>query len=167
MDTAPPHGVRSTPPSRCSAALGDPRARDIMFGHRRYFSELIPGSQEGIATDVLARRLKQLVAAGLLRATPPAAGSGRFTRSRGAGPGFRVRVTLGDGGPEAGRRDDLRAPRIPLWPLGVRARTSPCFQAETDCECSSWHFKCDSPSVPRRSWSSTGFPASGGAGRNS
>jgi DNA-binding HxlR family transcriptional regulator len=50
--------------------LGDPWAilvlRDIMFGNRRHFRELIAGSEEGIATNILASRLKQLVAAGLL-----------------------------------------------------------------------------------------------------
>jgi DNA-binding HxlR family transcriptional regulator len=50
--------------------VGDPWAmlvlRDIMFGNRRHFRELIAGSEEGIATNILASRLKQLVAAGLL-----------------------------------------------------------------------------------------------------
>jgi DNA-binding HxlR family transcriptional regulator len=40
--------------------------RDIMFGNRRHFRELVAGSEEGIATNILASRLKQLVAAGLL-----------------------------------------------------------------------------------------------------
>jgi DNA-binding HxlR family transcriptional regulator len=50
--------------------LGDPWAmlvlRDIMFGNRRHFRELVAGSEEGIATNILSSRLKQLVAAGLL-----------------------------------------------------------------------------------------------------
>ena len=50
--------------------LGDPWAilvlRDIMFGNRRHFRELVAGSEEDIATNILASRLKQLVAAGLL-----------------------------------------------------------------------------------------------------
>jgi DNA-binding HxlR family transcriptional regulator len=67
--------MESTPRSGCpiNAAvevLGDPWAmlvlRDIVFGDRRHFRELVAGSEEGIATNVLARRLKQLVAAGLL-----------------------------------------------------------------------------------------------------
>jgi DNA-binding HxlR family transcriptional regulator len=37
-----------------------------MFGNRRHFRELMAGSEEGIATNILASRLKQLVAAGLL-----------------------------------------------------------------------------------------------------
>jgi DNA-binding HxlR family transcriptional regulator len=40
--------------------------RDIMFGNRRHFRELIACSDEGIATNILASRLRQLVAAGLL-----------------------------------------------------------------------------------------------------
>jgi DNA-binding HxlR family transcriptional regulator len=50
--------------------FGDPWAmlvlRDIMFGNRRYFRELLAGSEEAIASNILASRLKQLVAAGLL-----------------------------------------------------------------------------------------------------
>jgi hypothetical protein len=34
-----------------------------MFGNRRHFRELVAGSEEGIATNILASRLKQLVAA--------------------------------------------------------------------------------------------------------
>ena len=40
--------------------------RDIVFGDRRYFRELQAGSQEGIASNILADRLKWLVGAGLL-----------------------------------------------------------------------------------------------------
>jgi DNA-binding HxlR family transcriptional regulator len=44
--------------------------RDVMFGNRRYFRELLAGSEEGIASNILADRLKRLVDAGLLtRAT--------------------------------------------------------------------------------------------------
>ena len=50
--------------------LGDPWAmlvlRDIMFGDRRYFRELLTGSEEGIASNILSSRLKQLTNAGLL-----------------------------------------------------------------------------------------------------
>ena len=35
--------------------------RDIVFGDRRYFRELQAGSQEGIASNILADRLKRLV----------------------------------------------------------------------------------------------------------
>lgn len=51
-------------------ALGDPWTilvlRDIMFGNRRHFREIVAGSEEGIATNILASRLKRLVEAGLL-----------------------------------------------------------------------------------------------------
>jgi DNA-binding HxlR family transcriptional regulator len=40
--------------------------RDIVFGDRRYFRELQGGSLEGIASNILADRLKRLVALGLL-----------------------------------------------------------------------------------------------------
>ncbi len=51
-------------------ALGDHWSflvlRDVIFGDRRYFRELLTGSIEGIASNILAARLKKLVAAGLL-----------------------------------------------------------------------------------------------------
>jgi DNA-binding HxlR family transcriptional regulator len=40
--------------------------RDVMFGNRRRFRELLTRSEEGIASNVLADRLKRLLAAGLL-----------------------------------------------------------------------------------------------------
>src|SRR3954452_6763436 len=40
--------------------------RDIVFGDRRYFRELQSGSLEGIASNILADRLKRLVKSGLL-----------------------------------------------------------------------------------------------------
>jgi DNA-binding HxlR family transcriptional regulator len=40
--------------------------RDIMFGNRRYFRELQSNSIEGIASNILAARLKHLVEIGLL-----------------------------------------------------------------------------------------------------
>jgi len=51
-------------------ALGDQWSflvlRDIIFGDRRYFRELQAGSIEGIASNILADRLKRLVAAGIV-----------------------------------------------------------------------------------------------------
>jgi DNA-binding HxlR family transcriptional regulator len=49
--------------------------RDVTFGNRRYFRELLAGSEEGIASNILASRLKRLVSAGLL--TREDAGPGR------------------------------------------------------------------------------------------
>jgi DNA-binding HxlR family transcriptional regulator len=40
--------------------------RDVMFGNRRHFRELLNGSEEGIASNILADRLKRLVDRGLL-----------------------------------------------------------------------------------------------------
>jgi DNA-binding HxlR family transcriptional regulator len=49
--------------------------RDVMFGDKRHFRELLAGSEEGIASNILADRLKRLVKAGLL--TREDAGPGR------------------------------------------------------------------------------------------
>jgi len=40
--------------------------RDIIFGNRRHFRTLLAQSEEGIASNILADRLKRLVAGGLL-----------------------------------------------------------------------------------------------------
>jgi DNA-binding HxlR family transcriptional regulator len=40
--------------------------RDIVFADRRYFRELQAGSEEGIASNILADRLKRLIELGLL-----------------------------------------------------------------------------------------------------
>lgn len=40
--------------------------RDVMFGNRRHYRELLNQSDEGIASNILADRLKRLVASGLL-----------------------------------------------------------------------------------------------------
>lgn len=46
--------------------------RDIMFGNRRHFRELLQNSEEGIASNILASRLKRLLERGLLtRADDP------------------------------------------------------------------------------------------------
>ncbi len=44
--------------------------RDVMFGNRRSYGELLEGSEEGIATNILAARLRSLVKAGLLSRRP-------------------------------------------------------------------------------------------------
>lgn len=86
--------MRTEPRSGCPInaaveALGDPWSlivlRDMMFGDRRYFRELLVGSDEGIASNVLSSRLKSLVAAGLL------------TRDE-AGRGQRARYSLTEAG---------------------------------------------------------------------
>ena len=76
--------MTAEPRSGCSTSaavevLGDRWSlivlRDIMFGDRRHFRTLQRESEEGIASNILASRLRDLVAAGLL--TREAAGPGR------------------------------------------------------------------------------------------
>jgi DNA-binding HxlR family transcriptional regulator len=40
--------------------------RDMMFGNRRYFRELLTRSEEGIASNILADRLKRLLEKGII-----------------------------------------------------------------------------------------------------
>ncbi|MEC9246556.1 MAG: helix-turn-helix domain-containing protein [Pseudomonadota bacterium] len=40
--------------------------RDMMFGNRRHFRELLNGSMEGIASNILADRLRRLTAEGVI-----------------------------------------------------------------------------------------------------
>jgi len=40
--------------------------RDVMFGNRRHYGKLLAQSEEGIASNILADRLKRLTASGLL-----------------------------------------------------------------------------------------------------
>ncbi len=44
--------------------------RDIVFGCRRHYRELLTRSEEGIASNILSDRLRRLVDAGLLTRTP-------------------------------------------------------------------------------------------------
>jgi DNA-binding HxlR family transcriptional regulator len=44
--------------------------RDVMFGNRRSYGELLAQSEEGIASNILADRLKRLTALGLLTKRP-------------------------------------------------------------------------------------------------
>jgi DNA-binding HxlR family transcriptional regulator len=50
--------------------LGDPWSliviRDLMFGNRRHYRELLTQSEEGIASNILADRLKRLTKAALI-----------------------------------------------------------------------------------------------------
>lgn len=106
--------------------------RDVMFGDRRYFRQLFAGSEEGIASNILADRLKRLVDAGLLTRAearpgqrakyslteaaidlvPVIAELGAWgVRHRTTTPRLRVRAELlADGGPElwAEFMDELR-----------------------------------------------------------
>src|SRR3954464_11123062 len=64
MQNAPRSGC---PINAAVEVLGDSWAvlvlRDVMFGNRRYFRELLMSSDEGIASNILSSRLKQLTAA--------------------------------------------------------------------------------------------------------
>ena len=121
-------------------ALGDRWSlivvRDLMFGNRRHFRELLTRSEEGIASNILADRLRRLVAAGLL--TREDGGRGRRVtyslteaaielvpvmealgtwglRHLPSSPTLRVRAEiLADGGPElwADFMDELRAEHL-------------------------------------------------------
>ncbi|RKH89841.1 transcriptional regulator [Corallococcus sp. AB045] len=44
--------------------------RDVMFGNRRSYGDLLSQSEEGIASNILADRLKRLTASGLLSRRP-------------------------------------------------------------------------------------------------
>ncbi|MCO4238899.1 winged helix-turn-helix transcriptional regulator [Pseudarthrobacter raffinosi] len=61
---------RSGCPQRAVEAFGDRWTlivlRDIVFGDKHHFRELHAGSLKGIDSNVLAERLKKLVALGLL-----------------------------------------------------------------------------------------------------
>lgn len=67
MDAEPRSGC---PINQAVEVLGDPWAmlvlRDIMFGNRRHFRELVAENEEGIATNILSSRLRRLAEAGLL-----------------------------------------------------------------------------------------------------
>lgn len=95
--------------------LGDPWSmlvlRDVMFGDRRHFNELLQGSQEGIASNILSSRLKQLVAAGLL--TREDAGRGRraaYSLTEAGIATLPVMVALGTWG--LAHRDGTRELRV-------------------------------------------------------
>ncbi|WP_250031137.1 winged helix-turn-helix transcriptional regulator [Paractinoplanes maris] len=66
--------------------------RDVIFGDRRYFRELLTGSIEGIASNILADRLKRLVDAGILTRDPAARGQrARYSLTE---PGIRTLPVL-------------------------------------------------------------------------
>ncbi|HKS47977.1 MAG TPA: helix-turn-helix domain-containing protein [Amycolatopsis sp.] len=44
--------------------------RDMMFGNRRHFRELLQNSEEGIASNILASRLQRLTELGLVSRAP-------------------------------------------------------------------------------------------------
>lgn len=95
--------------------FGDPWSmlvlRDVMFGNRRYFRELLHGSDEGIASNILSSRLKQLVAAGLL--TRADAGRGQraaYSLTEAGIQALPVMVALGNWGLD--HREGVRELRV-------------------------------------------------------
>ncbi len=70
----PPKGRSGCPINLTLEQLGDRWSlivvRDLMFGNRRTYGELLAASEEGIASNVLADRLKRLTASGLLTRRP-------------------------------------------------------------------------------------------------
>jgi len=68
------HGRSGCPINLTLEQLGDRWSliviRDIMFGNRRSYGALLSANEEGIASNILADRLKRLTAAGLLSRVP-------------------------------------------------------------------------------------------------
>jgi len=89
--------------------------RDLMFGNRRRYRELLQQSEEGIASNILADRLKRLLAAGLLSraADPKHRQSGIYSLTEPAIRLVPLIVQLG----AWGRRHTVAAPE-----LSVRAQ---------------------------------------------
>jgi hypothetical protein len=115
--------------------------RDLMFGNRRHFRELLTRSEEGIASNILADRLKRLEKAGSVsrRDDPshkkkahlqPDRSINRFGALAGPhgrlGPAsharvertLRTREILEDGGPKRGRRFERRQRSRDRWTAG-------------------------------------------------
>lgn len=55
--------------------------RDIMFGRRRSFRDILTNSEEGIATNILTNRLNRLVEEGLLTKEPDPSHRQKFVYS--------------------------------------------------------------------------------------
>jgi DNA-binding HxlR family transcriptional regulator len=73
--------------------------RDIIFGDRRYFRALLTGSIEGIASNILADRLKRLIDAGILtRGTAARGQRARFSLTEAGIQTLPVIYALGNWG---------------------------------------------------------------------
>src|SRR3954449_12987608 len=112
METAPRSGC---PINAAVEVLGDPWAmlvlRDIMFGDRRYFRELLAGFEEGIASNILSSRLKQLTAAGLLtRADAQRGQRAKYSLTEAGIQVLPIMVALGNWG--LAHRDGSRRLRV-------------------------------------------------------
>jgi DNA-binding HxlR family transcriptional regulator len=108
-------------------ALGDQWSflvlRDIIFGDRRYFRELLTGSIEGIASNILADRLKRLVVAGILTREDAARGQrARYDLTEAGIQTLPIIVALGNwgldwrsGSPELRTRQELMRAEGPAF----------------------------------------------------
>ncbi|WP_018635240.1 winged helix-turn-helix transcriptional regulator [Parafrankia elaeagni] len=116
MDAAPRSGC---PINAAVEALGDQWSllvlRDIIFGDRRHFRELLAGSLEGIASNILAARLRKLVTAGILsKQDAPRGQRGRYSLTEAGIQTLPILYALGDwgldwrtGDPELRARQEL------------------------------------------------------------
>ena len=112
--------MQSTPRSGCpiNAAvevLGDSWTmlvlRDVMFGNRRYFRELLLDSEERIASNILSSRLKQLTTAGLLTREPANRGQrAKYSLTEAGIQVLPIMVALGNWG--LAHRDGARRLRV-------------------------------------------------------
>ncbi|KQX06971.1 MULTISPECIES: winged helix-turn-helix transcriptional regulator [unclassified Leifsonia] len=85
--------------------------RDVIFGDRRYFRALLTGSIEGIASNILADRLKRLIDAGILtRGTAARGQRARFSLTEAGIQTLPIIYALGNWGLDWRSGDDrLRA----------------------------------------------------------
>lgn len=85
--------------------------RDIIFADRRYFRALLTGSIEGIASNILADRLKRLIDVGILtRGTAARGQRARFSLTEAGIQTLPILFALGNWGLDwRGGSDELRA----------------------------------------------------------
>jgi DNA-binding HxlR family transcriptional regulator len=85
--------------------------RDVIFSDRRYFRALLTGSIEGIASNILADRLKRLIDAGILtRGTAARGQRARFSLTEAGIQTVPIISALGDWGLDwRSGSDELRA----------------------------------------------------------
>jgi DNA-binding HxlR family transcriptional regulator len=95
--------------------------RDMMFGNRRHFRELLGQSEEGIASNILADRLKRLMAAGMItRADDPSHKQKAIYSLTDKAIQRRRRRSGGGGRGVARDRGARRRPALPVPRLGRR-----------------------------------------------
>src|SRR5205823_5399673 len=88
--------------------------RDIVFGDRRYLRELQAGSEEGIASHILAGRLKRLAGLGLLTRGDTRAGQRARYRPANRAP----RPAAGGHGEPVGQPGRRALPPLPVRGVG-------------------------------------------------